>query len=93
MLELLSSLEQMVLSRDGIQTNPLVHGRVISLEPKRIREISGMQIDEFAVAMGVSISSVKSWEAKRTKPSRSAQKLMQLIHTNPFLGKQLLENE
>lgn len=91
MLELLSSLEQIVFTRDEMQANVLKQDRSISLEPKRIREISGMQIDEFAVAMGVSISSVKSWEAKRTKPSGSAQKLMQLIHTNPFLGKQLLE--
>lgn len=49
-----------------------------------------MQIDEFAQALGVSVSSVKSWEAKRTKPSGSAQKLMQLIQSNPCISRQLL---
>lgn len=91
MLELLSSLEQIVFMRDGMQADSAVKVETDIPEPKRIREISGMQIDEFAWAMGVSVSSVKSWEAKRTQPSGSARKLMQLIHTNPFLGKQLLE--
>lgn len=91
MIELLSNLEQIVLTRDVMQAGALLESEVAMPEPKRIREISGMQIDEFALAMGVSVASVKSWEAQRTKPSGSAQKLMQLIHSNPYLGRQLLE--
>ena len=53
--------------------------------------MTGMKIDEFARVMGVSVSSVKSWEARRTRPSGSAQKLMQLLHSNPYLGRQLLD--
>lgn len=91
MLELLSSLEQIVLTRDVVRAGAITESEAAMPEPRRIREISGMQIDEFALAMGVSVSSVKSWEAQRTKPSGSAQKLMQLIHSNPYLGRQLLE--
>ncbi|WP_158782381.1 HTH-type transcriptional regulator [Pantoea sp. BAV 3049] len=90
MVELLSSLEHIVLTREVIQAAPALKGEVSIPEPKRIREITGMEIDEFALAMGVSVSSVKSWEAKRSKPSRSAQKLMQLIQSNPCLSRELL---
>ncbi|MGE9552898.1 HTH-type transcriptional regulator [Erwinia amylovora] len=90
MIELLSSLEHIVLTREVIQAAPALKGEVLIPEPKRIREITGMEIGEFALAMGVSVSSVKSWEAKRSKPSRSAQKLMQLIQSNPCLSRELL---
>lgn len=91
MAELLSSLEQIVLTREVLKAIPAAKGETLMPEPKRIREITGMQIDEFALAMGVSVSSVKSWEAKRTRPSGTAQKLMQLIHSNPCLSRQLLD--
>jgi len=92
MLELLSSLEQIVFTPDVMQALPAMKSESALPEPKHVREISGMQIDEFAQAMGVSVSSVKSWEAKRTKPSRSAQKLMRLLHEDPRLGRQLLQS-
>ncbi|MEN5017441.1 HTH-type transcriptional regulator [Erwinia sp. Eh17-17] len=90
MSELLLSLEQIVLTRNVMQAIPALKNEVALPEPKRVREITGMQIDEFAQALGVSVSSVKSWEAKRTKPSGSAQKLMQLIQSNPCISRQLL---
>jgi putative transcriptional regulator len=92
MLELLSSLEQIVLTRD---TQPSVSQITLSQaavpEPQRLREMTGMQVDEFARVMGVSVSSVKSWEAQRTRPSATARKLMKLLQANPYLGRQLLE--
>lgn len=90
MSELLSSLEQIVLNRDDVLPVPEIKAEAVVPEPKHIREISGMPIDEFALAMGVSVSSVKSWEARRTRPSGSAQKLLQLLHANPLLYKQLM---
>ncbi|NIF24423.1 HTH-type transcriptional regulator [Candidatus Pantoea multigeneris] len=88
--ELLSSLEQIVLTRDSLK--PAVQVSTPSLpEPQRLRELTGMQVDEFARVMGVSVSSVKSWEARRTRPSATAQKLMKLLHANPYLGRQLLD--
>ncbi|ADP10786.1 putative transcriptional regulator [Erwinia sp. Ejp617] len=90
MSELLSSLEQIVLTRDGIPAVIACKDSMAMPEPQRIREITGLKIDEFAQVLGVSVSSVKSWEAKRTKPSRSAQKLMKLIQSNPYLSRDLL---
>ncbi|MFS2221563.1 HTH-type transcriptional regulator [Pantoea sp. B65] len=92
MFELLSSLEQIVLAREVISVAPAPQAEpAVMPEPQRLREITGMQVDEFARVMGVSISSVKSWEAKRTRPSGTAQKLMKLLQSNPTLGRQLLD--
>ncbi|AUX91775.1 HTH-type transcriptional regulator [Mixta gaviniae] len=92
MVELLSSLEQIVLTRNVGDTFSAQQEKMVSTpEPQRLREMTGMKIDEFARVMGVSVSSVKSWEARRTRPSGSAQKLMQLLHSNPYLGRQLLD--
>ncbi|MGK3143996.1 HTH-type transcriptional regulator [Pantoea sp. C2G6] len=91
MFELLSSLEQLVLTRDDRAADLLVQRQPAQPEPQRLREMTGMQVDEFAKVMGVSVSSVKSWEARRTRPSATAQKLMKLLHANPYLGRQLLE--
>lgn len=92
MTELLSSLEQIVLTRDAATSVSEIQLQQPSLpEPQRLRELTGMQVHEFAKVMGVSVSSVKSWEARRTRPSATAQKLMKLLHANPYLGRQLLE--
>ena len=92
MFELLSSLEQIVLTRDDRAAELLIQRhQPAQPEPQRLREMTGMQVDEFAKVMGVSVSSVKSWEARRTRPSATAQKLMKLLHANPYLGRQLLE--
>ncbi|CCG89088.1 HTH-type transcriptional regulator [Erwinia piriflorinigrans] len=90
MSELLFSLEQIVLTRDGMPAVIALKDNMAMPESQRIREITGLQIDEFAQVLGVSVSSVKSWEAKRSKPSRSTQKLMQLIKSNPYLSRDLL---
>ncbi|MXP49815.1 HTH-type transcriptional regulator [Pantoea sp. Eser] len=91
MFELLSSLEQIVLTRDNRPAEISIQRQPAVPEPQRLREMTGMQVDEFAKLMGVSVSSVKSWEARRTRPSATAQKLMELLHANPYLGRQLLE--
>lgn len=92
LVELMSSLEHIVLAREVVKLAPVEKAEPAAIpEPQRLREITGMQVDEFARVMGVSISSVKSWEAKRTRPSGTAQKLMKLLHSNPTLGRQLLD--
>ncbi|MBE5254634.1 MAG: HTH-type transcriptional regulator [Enterobacterales bacterium endosymbiont of Blomia tropicalis] len=91
MFELLSSLEQIVLTRDKRAIDSEIQLQPVMPEPQRLREMTGMKVDEFAKVMGVSVSSVKSWEARRTRPSATAQKLMKLLHANPYLGRQLLE--
>lgn len=66
--ELLSSLEQIVLTRDATPATTEIQLQPAMPEPQRLRELTGMKVDEFAKVMGVSVSSVKSWEARRTRP-------------------------
>lgn len=54
MFELLSSLEQIVLTRDDRAAELLIQRQQPAQpEPQRLREMTGMQVDEFAKVMGV----------------------------------------
>lgn len=53
MVELLSSLEQIVLTRDAQTPVSEIALNTVSVpEPQRLREMTGMQVDEFARVMG-----------------------------------------
>ncbi|WP_075182458.1 HTH-type transcriptional regulator [Pantoea sp. 1.19] len=90
--ELLNNLEAIVFN---CEDTPSLSSRAARAEPmpepQQLRAMTGLEVDEFARVLGVSVSSVKRWEAKRTKPSATAQKLMQLLHAKPWLGRQLLQ--
>lgn len=91
MFELLSSLEQIVF-KDVTQTVTLTTQKPGSLnEFEQLRRGTGLKIDDFARAMGVSVAMVQEWESKRINPSATEMKLMRLIHANPMLSKQLME--
>ncbi|WP_437887823.1 HTH-type transcriptional regulator [Phytobacter sp. V91] len=90
MYELLSSLEQIVF-KDVTQTVTLAQKTNSFNEFEQLRRGTGLKIDDFACAMGVSVSTVQEWESKRVRPSATEMKLMRLIHSNPTLSKQLME--
>ncbi|MBS0967909.1 helix-turn-helix domain-containing protein [Chimaeribacter arupi] len=87
--ELLDSFEYGALPAGNLMAN---QGNDQLPEPKKLRERAGMQIDEFAKCMGVSVAQVKKWEANSCRPSSTAQKLMRLLNANPYLSRQLLES-
>ncbi|MRE42503.1 HTH-type transcriptional regulator, partial [Klebsiella quasipneumoniae] len=66
--ELLSSLEQIIF-KDVPQTITLKQKSNPFTEFERLRKASGLKTDEFARAMGVSVSMVLEWESKREKPT------------------------
>ncbi|SUB19177.1 putative transcriptional regulator [Pantoea agglomerans] len=87
MFELLSSLEQIVLTRDDRAAELLIQRQQPAQpEPQRLREMTGMQVDEFAKVMGVSVSSVKSWEARRTRPFRDGAEIDEVITCQSLSG-------
>lgn len=88
--ELLSSLEQIVFKDT---TQPVILNQKPSpfTEFEQLREGSGLKIDEFARAMGVSVAMVQEWESRREKPSATELKLMRLIQANPLLGKHMVD--
>lgn len=86
--ELLSSLEQIIF-KDVPPTVTLNQKSNPFSEFERLRKGSGLKTDEFARAMGVSVSMVLEWESKREKPTPAELKLMRLIQANPALSKQI----
>jgi putative transcriptional regulator len=86
--ELLSSLEQIVF-KDISQTVTLPRTSLTEIE--QLRKGTGLKIDDFARAMGVSVTMVQEWESKRLRPTSTELNLMRLIQANPRLSKQLME--
>jgi putative transcriptional regulator len=90
MYELLSSLEQIVF-KDDSQRMTLTQKPTAFTEFEQLRKGSGLKIDDFAQAMGVSVAMVHEWESRREKPSPAELKLMRLIQADPRLTRQLMK--
>lgn len=90
MIELLSNLEQIVF-KDRPQTLAMNDKPNAFSEFEQLRKSTGLKIDDFARAMGVSVTMVHEWESKRIRPSNTELKLMRLIQANPTISKQLME--
>ena len=88
--ELLRSLEQIVV-KDVTQTVTLTQKSNPFTEFERLRKGTGLKLDDFARAMGVSVAMVQEWESKREKPTPSELKLMSLIQASPALSKQTVK--
>lgn len=90
MYDLLSSLEQIVF-KDVPQTIILQQKSNPFTEYERLRKGTGMKTDDFARAMGVSVTMVQEWESRRVRPSMTELKLMSLIQATPTRSKQLTD--
>lgn len=90
MTELLSNLEQIVF-KNKTDTFACTQRETVLIECEQLRKSTGLKIDDFARAMGVSVSMVKEWESKRVKPSPTELKLMRLIQADPKISRQLME--
>ncbi|WLI78094.1 HTH-type transcriptional regulator [Kosakonia sp. H02] len=91
MFELMSSLEQIVFKKDVAQPVTLSKKTNSLNDFELLRRGTGLKIDDFARAMGVSVSMVHEWESQRIKPTATEMKLMRLIHANPTLSRQLID--
>lgn len=87
MSELLSSLENIVF-KDDSQRITLTQKPTAFTEFEQLRKGSGLKIDDFARAMGVSVGMVQEWESRREKPTASELMLMRLIQANLAGSKQ-----
>ncbi len=79
--ELLSSLEEIVF-KDASSMINLTPKPSIFYEFEELRKGTGLQMAEFAKAMGVSVSLVQEWESRRVKPSVTELKLLRLIQAD-----------
>lgn len=79
-IELLRSLEHIVFK--DVTPMTLTQKPSVFAEFEELRKGTGLQLAEFAVAMGVSVSAVKEWESRRVKPSATELKLMRFIQAD-----------
>ena len=89
--ELLSNLEQIIF-KDQAQAASLTRTPAACIEFAQLRKGTGLKIDDFANAMGVSVAMVQEWESRRVRPSPTELKLMRLIQANPQLSRQLIDS-
>lgn len=87
--ELLNNLESIVFQKTE-RTVGRTHPDAFS-EFMALRDSTGLEDKEFAQVMGVSVTTVREWAARRVRPSGAELKLLRLLQANPRLSKQLLD--
>ena len=90
--DLMGSVAEMVAIEkgDAKPSEDVVH-HYETLDVKAIREATGKDRKTFALIIGASPESLKSWENKRRNPSGATKKLLTLIRSNPEQMIKLLE--
>ena len=88
MQELLSSLEQIVFKEAYPAASPTKKATAFT-EFDQLLQDSGLQADEFAHAMGVSVAMVREWQSRREKPSSTELNLMKLVQASASLNKRI----
>ncbi len=86
--ELKASLEEAVDIKNGVKAAERVTRYEIA-DVKAIREQLNVSQREMAKALGTSIETIKSWEAKRRKPTGLAAKVLATIQANPAFFQEL----
>lgn len=80
--ELKASLEEAVEIKNGAKAAGRVTRHEIA-DVKAIREQLNVSQSEMAKALGTSVDTIKSWEAKRRNPTGLAAKVLSVIQSNP----------
>ncbi|OOC49672.1 MULTISPECIES: NadS family protein [Thioalkalivibrio] len=80
--ELQTSLQEAVDIKQGKAKASRVTRHEVA-DVKAIRASLHVSQAEFAKAMGTSVDTIKSWEAKRRNPTGLAAKVLATIQTNP----------
>lgn len=86
--ELKTSLEEAVDIKNGVKASARVTRYDIA-DVKAIREQLNVSQSEMAKALGTSIDTIKSWEAKRRNPTGLAAKVLAVIQSNPAFFREL----
>jgi DNA-binding transcriptional regulator YiaG len=86
--DLKDSLQEAVDIEQG-KARPARASRYEVADVKAIRVELGVSQAELADAMGTSVDTIKSWEARRRNPTGLAAKVLAAIQDNPALFKEL----
>jgi DNA-binding transcriptional regulator YiaG len=86
--DLKTSLEEAVEIKQGIKV-PAKVTRYEIADVRAIREQLNVSQVEMAKALGTSVDTIKSWEAKRRNPTGLAAKVLATIQANPAFFREL----
>lgn len=62
-------------------------------EARKIRDEYDLSQDKFAMLMGISVATLRSWEQERRKPEGAARVLLRVAATHPEALLDLMENK
>jgi putative transcriptional regulator len=82
--ELLKSMAEALAHAEGKRTRARVHK--VSLKPadiQKARKKLGLSQDQFALAFGVSASTLRKWEQGQRSPTGAAATLLKIIDREP----------
>lgn len=57
------------------------------INPKSVREATGLSQEEFARTFAIPLGTVRDWEQRRTRPDRAAENYLRVIATDPEAAK------
>lgn len=57
------------------------------VDPKAVREATGLTQEEFARTFALPLGTVRDWEQHRSRPDRAAENYLRLIATDPKAAK------
>lgn len=57
------------------------------VDPKSVREATGLTQEEFARTFAIPLGTVRDWEQHRTRPDRAAENYLRVIATDPVAAK------
>ncbi|EFB7642816.1 helix-turn-helix domain-containing protein [Escherichia coli] len=86
--ELKTSLEEAVDIKNGAKAPGNVTRYAVA-DVKAIREQLNVSQSEMAKALGTSVDTIKSWEARRRNPTGLAAKVLAAIQANPAFFREL----
>lgn len=86
--DLKTSLDEAVEIKEGLK-KPAKVVRYEIADVRAIRQQLNVSQGEMAKALGTSIDTIKSWEAKRRNPTGLAAKVLAAIQANPAFFREL----
>jgi putative transcriptional regulator len=84
----LAGLREAVAHSKGEKVEGLVVRKVV--DPKAIRQKTGLSQNDFAIAFGISASTLRDWEQRRKTPEGPAQVLLRVIDAEPEVVKRVV---
>lgn len=88
--DLLQSVRDMNTHMQGKKVAGIRETIVTELEPKAVREATGLSQTEFALLIGVPVKTLQNWEQRRTRPTGPARTLLKILAKDPQVAIHLL---